>query len=696
MSIKKLVLTVSLVLTALFSFGQILNPASWKFSAEVHSDTEATLKMEATVEPGWHIYSTTLSGDDGPLPTEFIFKPSKQFSLIGGVVEPAPKVEFDPNFQMEVKYFSNKVVFKQKIIYNSKIRFPVTGEVSWMLCDDTRCLPPEYLDFTIDIQPKKAESTTDAATNDESDEPVAVETDETSEEDLGLVEESTEQSPLETVEVATPTAEEAPTKKSSGYWWLIFLGGFAGGFAAFLMPCIYPMVPLTVSFFTKQSKTKAEGIRKAVIYGLSIIVIYVALGMSISIAFGSDALNELSTNPWFNISFFVLFIVFAISFFGAFEITLPSSWVNKADEASNKGGLIGIFFMAFTLSLVSFSCTGPIIGTLLVEAAQQGSFFGPAVGMLGFALALSIPFALFAAFPGWLNSMPKSGGWLNTVKVSLGFVELAFAFKFLSNADLVWQAGWLKRELFIAIWVAIAFSTALYLFGFFKMSSDSNTDRITVPRLLFALMFMIFGFYLLPGTWGGPVKIVAGLTPPMFYSEVGNVNASPTIMLTNGEQTSGIPKGAHPESCPHGLNCFHDFDEGLAYAKEVNKPILLDFTGWACANCRKMEENVWSDPGVMSRLQNDFVLISLYVDDRKLLPEEQQGISESTGKKIKTVGNLWSDFQAKHYGTNSQPYYIVLNHNSLTPLNPPIAYEPNIQKYINWMDTGKALFESGK
>lgn len=674
--------TAFALLFALSAQSQIQNPASWKFSVNVLSPTEAELVMATTLTGDWHIYSTTLPGDNGPLPTEFIFKPSNLYTLDGKVTEDKPKVEYDPNFKMEVAYFSKKATFKQRIKYNAKVRFDVTGEVSWMVCNDETCLAPEYLDFTIAVKPmvQDAASAVDVA--------VAVDVSDTDEPVFEDPTSALESEPI-TQETTPSTNSTTPVEEEGGYkWWLIFLGGFGGGLAAFLMPCIYPMVPLTVSFFTKQSKTKMEGVRKALIYGVSIITIYVLLGMSISIVFGSDALNALSTNPWFNIAFFVLFIVFAISFFGAFEITLPSKWVNSADEASSKGGLLGIFFMAFTLALVSFSCTGPIIGTLLVEAAQNGSFYGPALGMFGFALALSIPFALFAAFPGWLNSMPKSGGWLNTVKVTLGFLELALAFKFLSNADLVWQAGWLKRELFIAIWVAIAFATALYLLGIFKMSSDSNTDRLSTTRLLFALVFLIFGFYLLPGMWGAPVKMVAGLTPPMFYSEAGAVPQSAATNAAHG----GIPEGAHPESCPHGLNCFHDYDQGLDYAKKVNKPILLDFTGWACANCRKMEENVWSDPGVLQRLREDFVLISLYVDDREFLPESEQRISDVTGKKIKTIGNKWSEFQAIHYKSNAQPYYLILGHEGLTPLQEFAAYTPSIPDYTDWLDRGKKRF----
>lgn len=400
----------------------------------------------------------------------------------------------------------------------------------------------------------------------------------------------------------------------------------------------------------------------------------------------------MATNPWFNLAFFALFVIFAASFFGAFEITLPSSWVNKADDASNKGGLLGIFFMAFTLSLVSFSCTGPIIGTLLVEAGQKGSLLGPAAGMFGFSLALAIPFTLFAAFPGWLNSLPSSGGWLNTVKVTLGFLELAFALKFLSTADLVWQAHWLERELFLAIWVAIAFITAFYLLGAFRMPLDSPVTTISVPRLSFAMVFMILGFYMLPGIFGAPVKLISGFPPPEHYAETkSGAYAQPAInMVASGESAAvGVEHGEH---CPNGLPCFNDFDAGLAYAKEVGKPIMIDFTGWGCQNCRKMEENVWVDERVHKRLRDEVVLISLYVDERTPFLKEEQYISEVTGRKIKNIGNKWSEFEEVNFGAVSQPLYVFLGHEDLEPLIETRGANLDIEAYIEWMDRGISTF----
>jgi len=381
-------------------------------------------------------------------------------------------------------------------------------------------------------------------------------------------------------------------------------------------------------------------------------------------------------------------VVFAISFFGAFEITLPSSWVNKSDQQADKGGVIGIFFMAFTLSLVSFSCTGPIIGSLLVEAAS-GGVQGPLVGMFGFSLALALPFTLFAIFPGWLNSLPKSGGWLNSVKVVLGFIELAFAFKFLSTADLVWQAGLLKREWFVAIWIGIGLLMTAYLLGKYRMPHDSPSDKISVFRLILAVITISFTVYLIPGLWGAPLKLISGFPPPMFYSE------SPQGVGGGGAAhiSEGIPEGADPDHCPHQLNCFHDFETGKAYAEKVGKPILLDFTGWGCVNCRKMEEQVWSDPKVLDILRNDVVLISLYVDEREKLALEDQYVSEVTGKKIRTIGNKWSEFQIKHYQSNSQPQYIIIGHDSMEPLNGSTAYDPDIPLYVSWLKEGIEKFE---
>ena len=472
--------------------------------------------------------------------------------------------------------------------------------------------------------------------------------------------------------------------------WALFFIAFLSGFAALLTPCVFPMIPLTVSFFTKQSKTKARGIINAVIYGISIIVIYVALGVGVSSIFGADALNNMATNVYFNIGFFLLLIIFGASFLGAFELQLPASWVNKTDKASDKGGLIGIFFMAFTLALVSFSCTGPIVGTLLVEAST-GGYFGPIVGMLGFSLAIALPFALFAAFPGWLNSLPQSGGWLNSVKVTLGFLEIALAFKFLSNADLVLQAHLLEREIFIAIWIVIFGLLTMYLLGFLKFAHDSDLKYISVSRLSVAILTGTLTIYMIPGLWGAPLKIINAFPPPMQYSEspqgVGAVQISSNYSIHSSNDGQHIG--------PQGLMAFHDYYEALNYAKKVNKPLMIDFTGHACVNCRKMEEQVWSDQNVKNMLANDVVLVSLYVDERINLPKEEQYITKMAGKekKVKTTGDKWMVFQANTFGTNSQPYYVMLDLNE-NQLIEPANYQDygSVSLFKDWLERGVNLF----
>ncbi len=690
--IKRLLFTL-LAFISLSLQAQILDPVKWQFKVvQKPGSATAELHLIATIDDGWHLYSQNLA-DDGPIPTTFNFKTDNRYKTLGKTLEPKAITEFDPNFNMELAYFSKKATFVQKVEILSEKDFQVVGELEFMVCDDKQCLPPKYVDFAFQVSGAKPSILPSYGSEEESLIPPT----EPNETIPPVDSPTTASNPIVTSESqdSSPTfvPKEIATAAGSSLW-TIFLLGFGGGLLALLMPCIFPMIPLTVSFFTKQSKTKADGIKKAAIYGFSIVAIYVLLGLMVTLITGdSSALNALSTNPWFNLLFFALFVVFAISFFGAFEITLPSSWVNKADEASNKGGLAGIFFMAFTLSLVSFSCTGPIIGSLLVDAASRGEYLGPAMGMLGFSLALAIPFALFAAFPAWLNSLPKSGGWLNTVKVSLGFIELAFALKFLSTADMAWQAGWLKRELFLALWIGIFLLLTLYLLGRFKMPHDSPGDKISVSRLLFAVLFGSFTIYLLPGMWGAPLHLISGFPPPQFYSESPS-GLSGAHAPTAESQTGVLADGANPEHCPHALNCFHDFEQGLAYAIKVNKPIMLDFTGWGCVNCRKMEEQVWSDPRVLRRLQNDVVLISLYVDERVKLPENEQRYSEILKTKIKTIGNKWSEFQAIHYQNNSQPYYVIIDHNSMKPLIPPTAYNPDIEYYINWLDAGIKAFQN--
>ena len=629
---------------------QIFDPVDWRFFVDEETDTTAVLVAEATLEPEWHIYSMYLESDMGPVPTSLTFEESNGFELAGKAMEGEPVIMYDPNFDMDLGFFSDKAQFKQKIRKLTDEPVKITGYITFMVCDDEKCLPPDDIDFSFAIEAGAAN-----------------------------------------VEASKADVENTGSeKKSSRSNWGIFIIAFLSGFAALLTPCVFPMIPMTVSFFTKQSKTRAAGIKNAIIYGLSIIVIYVLLGAVVTWAFGASVLSEMSTNPWFNIFFFVLLIVFAISFLGAFEITLPSSWINKADSKADKGGLIGIFFMAFVLALVSFSCTGPIVGSLLVEAATRGGA-APVIGMFGFSLAIALPFALFAAFPGWLNSLPQSGGWLNSVKVVLGFLELALAFKFLSNADLVMDYHLLEREVFLAIWIVIFGLLTLYLLGKLKLPHDSDLKFISVPRLLMAIVTGVFTIYMIPGLWGAPLKLISAFPPPMQYSE------SPMgVGFSGGTAAVNAPENEHQHLGPQNIYVFHDYDEGLAFAKEKNLPLMLDFTGKACVNCRKMEEQVWSDPRVLEVLREDVVLVSLYVDERKELPEEEQFVSDITGKKVKTVGNKWSEFQVRHFKSNSQPQYIILDHDSMKPLNGSTAYDPDIEKYLNWLEEGIGRFEKRK
>ena len=638
---KKLILFFTAL--TLVSTAQIFDPVKWDFSQKKLSENEIELSFKANIDKGWYVYSQ--NAGEGPVSTEFTFENSDKFILSGNVLEQDPLEEFDPNFDAILRYFKNEAVFTQIVQVNSVEDFQINGEVYFMTCDSTQCLPPEALEFTFNIDGIKEDLI--SSTND-------------------------------------------TNQSSSKSMWALFFIAFLSGFAALLTPCVFPMIPLTVSFFTKQSKTKARGIINAVIYGISIIVIYVALGVGVSSIFGADALNNMATNVYFNIGFFLLLIIFGASFLGAFELQLPASWVNKTDKASDKGGLIGIFFMAFTLALVSFSCTGPIVGTLLVEAST-GGYFGPIVGMLGFSLAIALPFALFAAFPGWLNSLPQSGGWLNSVKVTLGFLEIALAFKFLSNADLVLQAHLLERELFIAIWIVIFGLLTMYLLGFLKFAHDSDLKYISVSRLSVAILTGTLTIYMIPGLWGAPLKIINAFPPPMQYSE--SPQGVGAVQISSNHSIHSSNDGQHIG--PQGLMAFHDYYEALNYAKKVNKPLMIDFTGHACVNCRKMEEQVWSDQNVKNMLANDVVLVSLYVDERINLPKEDQYITKMAGKekKVKTTGDKWMVFQANTFGTNSQPYYVMLDLNE-NQLIEPANYQDygSVSLFKDWLERGVNLF----
>ncbi|ETN95706.1 thiol:disulfide interchange protein DsbD [Zhouia amylolytica] len=634
---------------------QIKDPVKWTTEVEKISESEYNLVFKAAIEPHWHLYSQELP-EGGALPTTFSFEGAGEgYELIGKTEESPSITEYDKVFEMELSYFDEEATFTQKIKLKDASLATINAAIEFQACDDESCIfDSTELSFVVNENAVDEQSTEVAAKT------------------------ATEKSDANEGQVATKDKKE----KKKGLL-TIFLIAFFSGFAALLTPCVFPMIPMTVSFFTKQSKTRAAGIKNAIIYGISIVVIYVLLGSLVTAVFGADSLNALSTNVWFNIIFFILLVVFAASFLGAFEIVLPNSWANKVDRQADRGGIIGILFMALALAIVSFSCTGPIVGTLLVEAASKGGA-APIIGMLGFSLALALPFMLFAMFPGWLNSLPKSGGWLNSVKVFLGFLELALAFKFLSNADLVLQLHWLEREVFIAIWIAVFGVLAMYLFGKISLPHDSPLQHISVGRLGLGLLVLSFTIYLIPGLWGAPLKLISGFPPPMHYSE-SPYGVGFTKTGGGGAAHAELPEGAHHG--PQDIVAFLDYDKGMAYAKEVGKPVMIDFTGHACVNCRKMEERVWSEDQILNILNNDIVLISLYVDDKRPLPESEQYVSDVTGKNIKTIGNKWSDFQITKYKANAQPYYVLVD-NDGNNLNDPVGYTPDVDDYEAWLKDG--------
>ncbi|MEW5675575.1 cytochrome c biogenesis protein CcdA [Flavobacterium enshiense] len=676
---KRFYALLLLFFTFLSAQAQILNPVSWKTSVEKKSDNEVVLVFDASIEHEWHMFSQ-FTPDGGSLPTVFNFKNAKgNFELVGKTKESPYKKVYSDIFEVDEYMFENKAQFKQTVKITNPNLKSISVYVEYQVCKES-CIQQDKT-FEFKLPPMNVKASEATATT------IATASVDSTSSETTVVTDSTSSS--EVKETVVTSAEKPVEKKEEKKGLLsIFFFAFLGGFAALLTPCVFPMIPMTVSFFTKQSKNKAQGIRNAIIYGISIILIYVILGTLVTAVFGADALNALSTNVWFNIIFFVLLVFFAASFLGAFEIMLPNSWANKVDRQADKGGIIGILFMALALAIVSFSCTGPIVGTLLVEAASKGGL-APIVGMLGFSSALALPFMLFAMFPGWLNSLPKSGGWLNTVKVVLGFLELALAFKFLSNADLVLQTHLLEREVFLAIWIAVFGALAFYLFGKITLPHDSPLTHISVGRLSLGLLVLSFTIYLIPGLWGAPLKLISGFPPPMTYSEspygVGNSKGG-----GNGDSHADLPDGAHLG--PHDLVAFTDYEKGMAYAKSVNKPILLDFTGFACVNCRKMEEHVWSKPEILSILKDKVVLISLYVDDKRELPENEKYTSKETGKEIKTIGNKWSDFQITHYKANAQPYYIILD-NEANRLTEPAGYTPDSDEYKTWLEAGIAKYK---
>lgn len=657
--LKRVFFVVTTLLVAVFNLNA--DPVSWTFKLVDKGNNEIELQAAARVESGWHLYDVNIP-EGGPNATEISFDELKGATKIGSLKAIDGKLvkSFDSLFDMEVGYYSNQATFAQRFKITDKNIFSLKGDIRAQACNDSECTPHVPTEFSFSAKDLTAALAGTAVAEGP----------------------ATETSPIDSISAITPaTAVDvdadlwAPViKEISEYgaegnvtdmsliW--VFIAGFGGGLVALMTPCVWPMIPMTVSFFLKRNKkNKKKAISEAIIYGIGIIVIYVALGVIITGIFGASALNDLSTSAIFNLLFFALLVVFAISFLGAFDLSLPASWTNKMDsKADSTTGVISIFFMAFTLALVSFSCTGPIIGTLLVESAASGTSLAPAIGMLGFALALAIPFSLFAIFPSWLESMPKSGGWLNSVKVVLGFLELALALKFLSVADGAYKWGILDREVFLVLWIIIFTLLGLYLLGKIKFAHDDDLKYVSVPRTFFAIITLSFAVYLVPGLWGAPLKAVSAFTPPMWTQDfnlyTGVVHAK-----------------------------FDDYDAGMDYAKRANKPVIIDFSGYGCVNCRNMEAAVWTDPRVKQKLENDYVLITLMVDDKERLPEVIEVQENGKTTKLKTIGDKWSYLQRHKFATNSQPYYVLLDHAG-KPIGPSYAYDKDIEKYLQFLQTG--------
>lgn len=646
------------------------NIVRWETAQTNDADGVVTLTYTATIQSGWHIYGVDLP-EDGPTVTTADLSESKGIKALTGLTpDRKPATTYDPNFAMDLTTFDGKVTFTQKVQILDPTNFVIKGDLIWQACDDKTCTPPDRYSFSYGPKDLKTAVTSVPAADVEEGSPVVA--DEPAPEPVALTEGTTEtEDPAlyESVESELRAYGDKNFTSPDTSLWKIFLLGFLGGLVALFTPCVWPIIPMTVSFFMHRSQSKKSALRDAIIYGLSIVVIYVALGLLVTGIFGASALNELSTNAIFNIFLFLLLVVFSISFFGAFEITLPSSWTNKiSTSASTSSGLLSIFFMAFTLVLVSFSCTGPIIGTLLVQAAAEGNILGPTLGMLGFALALALPFTLFAIFPNWLQSMPKSGGWLNSVKVVLAFIELALSLKFLSVADLAY--GWhiLDRETFVALWIAISFLLGLYLIGIIRFPADDKKESVSWFGTLLATIVFAFGIYMVPGLWGAPLKAISAFAPPLTTQDFN---------LYDSE--------VHAK--------FDDYEAGMAYAKREGKPVIIDFSGFGCVNCRKMEASVWTDPTVKDILDNDFVLITLIVDDKTRLPQPLE-VTETNGdhRTLKTVGERWSYFQRTKFGSNAQPFYVMLD-NTGHPLAASYGFDEDVDKYITWLRGGLKAYK---
>lgn len=645
---------------------QILEPVSWEITANKIEPNTIELIFNANIDEGYHLYSLTIP-EDGPLPTVFTFEDSKDFSIDGGVSEIIiPIEEYDETFEMDIKFFEDKASFKQVIKLNSDNEIPIVGEIAYMVCNDVGCVAL-YEDIELILNPKTGQ----------------------------IIEETQTIAKAEDINLGDITGKKASLL---GF----FIISFIGGLAAILTPCVFPMIPMTVSFFMKDGEDKSKGKIQAIIYGLSIIAIYVFIGSVLAVVAGPDIANWLSTHWLPNILFFVIFVVFAASFFGMFEITLPSWMINKSDQTADKGGYLGPVFMALTLVLVSFSCTGPIVGTILVESAG-GQVLKPIIGMLGFSLAFALPFTLFAFFPTLLQGLPKSGGWLNSVKVVLGFLELALGLKFLSIADQTYHWGILDREVYLASWIVIFFLLGLYLLGKIKFAHDSDVPFVTVPRLMFSIIVFTFVAYLIPGMIGAPLKALSGYLPPQTthdfdLNKVIRENVKTFSVSAGGEENKELcetPKYSDFLHLPHGLEGYFDYDQALACAKEQNKPLFIDFTGHGCVNCREMESNVWADPKVLKLLDSEYIVTALYVDDKTTMPEEDWYISDYDGKEKKTIGKKYADRQKAMFGVNAQPFYVLISPDGEV-LTQPRAYDLDVNAFVKFLETGVDNFEKKK
>lgn len=690
--VKRVFLFFALLIVG-YSQSQVLEPVKWATSVNKVSNTDYELITTATIDKGWHLYSQNVP-EDGPIPTTFTYNNREEFLLKGKTIEDEGHTIDDPVFGMRIKFFENKAVFKQMVSFKGDYK-TIEGLVEFMVCDDTRCLPPTEVDLVFALNNGSSTSNESSVSNDSStpNDNSTVEG-EASNLNANEINNNAVNQQLYSISAKDITKSDitcddefsqnqSESNQESGSLWSIFGLGFLGGLLALLTPCVFPMIPLTVSFFTKKGgHDKGSGISKALLYGFFIFAVYILLSVPFHLldSVNPDILNEISTNVWLNVVFFAIFLFFAFSFFGYYELTLPSSWTNKTTQGENVGGIIGIFFMALTLAIVSFSCTGPILGSLLAGSlTADGGAWQLTAGMAGFGVSLGLPFALFAMFPNMMNALPKSGGWLNTTKVVLGFLELALAFKFLSNADLVQHWGILKIEPFLIIWIIIFAGLALYLFGKIKFPHDSPIKKLSFSRMAGGVLVAAFAIYLASGfrvnketNTFTPLTLLSGLAPPVGYSFL------------------------YPNDCPNNLACFKDLKTGIAYAKKVNKPIILDFTGYACVNCRKMEEHVWSVKNIDNYLRNDYVLISLYVDDKKELPaDEQVLVNRINGgtRKLENYGHKWANFQTQFFQTNSQPYYVLLNSDGTQILNQPVGYTPDEDDYAEFLKCGLEVFK---